>query len=134
MVRNTRLISSLLAAEILATTGFSTFASLLVELSRLWHLDPARAGWIASSYLMGYAVAVPALVGMTDSVDPRSIYAAGCAIGFVAGGGFASLASGFWSGLVFRAMAGRPSSARDGDSEDFAPDPRSRRSRPERPR
>jgi MFS family permease len=101
-----RLITGLQAAGILAMTGFSTFASLLVELSRLWHLDPARAGWIASAYLVGYAVGVPVLVGLTDRIDSRAVYAGGCAIGFLSGAGFASVASGFWSAVAFRAIAG----------------------------
>jgi MFS family permease len=106
MIEKIRLIVGLQAAEILAMTGFSTFASLLVELSRLWHLDPAQAGWIASAYLLGYAVAVPVLVGLTDRVESRFVYASGYVIGFIAGGGFAYLANGFWSAVAFRAMAG----------------------------
>lgn len=106
MIEKIRVIVGLQAAEILAMTGFSTFASLLVELSRLWHLDPAQAGWIASAYLLGYAVAVPVLVGLTDRVESRFVYASGCVIGFIAGGGFAYLANGFWSALALRAMAG----------------------------
>lgn len=86
--------------------GFATFASLLVELARIWRLDPARAGWISSAYLIGYALAVPALVGMTDRIDSRAIYFAGSAIGVIAGAGFAWLASGFWSAMLFRALAG----------------------------
>lgn len=105
-VKKTRLIAGLLAAEICAMAGFSAYASLLVELARRWHLNPAQAGWISSAYLAGYAIAVPALVGMTDRFDPRAIYAVGSAIGVAAGCGFASLANGFWSAFLFQAMAG----------------------------
>jgi MFS family permease len=106
MERNPRLIAGLLAAEICTMGGFAPFASLLVELSRRWHLNPAQAGWIGSAYLIGYAVSVPALVGMTDRIDSRVVYAAGCAAGLAAGFGFAWLASGFWSAFALRALAG----------------------------
>ncbi len=86
--------------------GYAPFASLLVELSRLWRLDPAHAGWISSAYLIGYALAVPALVGMTDRVDSRAIYVAGSVLGVVGGAGFAWFAHGFASAFVFRAIAG----------------------------
>lgn len=86
--------------------GFAPFASLLVELSHLWRLNPAHAGWISSAYLIGYAIAVPALVGMTDRVDARAIYVAGCAFGVIGGAGFAWLARGFAGAFVFRALAG----------------------------
>jgi MFS family permease len=96
----------MLAAEICAMAGFAPFASLLVELSHLWRLDPTHAGWISSAYLIGYALAVPALVGMTDRIDARAIYVAGSAFGVIGGGGFAWLAHGFASAFVFRAIAG----------------------------
>ena len=105
-MKNSRLVVGLAAAQIFAMAGFAPFASLLVELSHLWHLDPTHAGWISSAYLIGYAIAVPALVGMTDRVDSRAIYATGCALGIVGGAGFAWLAHGFASAFMFRAIAG----------------------------
>jgi MFS family permease len=106
LLKNARLVAGVIGAEICAMTGFATFASLLVELSRVWRLDPTQAGWIGSAYLLGYALAVPALVGMTDRIDSRAIYTAGSAIGVFAAGGFASFASGFWSAFLLRALAG----------------------------
>jgi len=86
--------------------GYATFASLLVELSHRWQLDPVQAGWIGSAYLIGYALAVPALVGMTDRIDSRAIYLIGAALGVTSGCGFAWLADGFWSAMLFRALGG----------------------------
>jgi MFS family permease len=86
--------------------GYAAFASLLVELSHRWKLDPVQAGWIGSAYLLGYALAVPALVGMTDRIDSRAIYLVGAALGVISGCGFAWLAHGFWSAMLFRALAG----------------------------
>jgi MFS family permease len=101
-----RLAGGLIAAEICSMAGYAAFASLLVELSHRWQLDPVQAGWIGSAYLIGYAVAVPALVGMTDRVDSRAIYLVGAALGVISGCGFAWLAGGFWSAMLFRALAG----------------------------
>lgn len=104
--RTARLVAGTLAAEVCAMAGYAPFASLLVELSRLWRLDPAHAGWISSAYLIGYALAVPMLVGMTDRVDARAIYVAGSALGVIGGAGFAWFAHGFFSAFIFRAIAG----------------------------
>lgn len=101
-----RLAGGLIAAEICSMAGYAAFASLLVELSHRWQLDPVQAGWIGSAYLIGYALAVPALVGMTDSVDSRAIYLVGAALGVISGCGFAWLAGGFWSAMLFRAIGG----------------------------
>jgi MFS family permease len=101
-----RLAGGLIAAQIFSMAGYAAFASLLVELSHLWQLDPVQAGWIGSAYLIGYALAVPALVGMTDRVDSRAIYLVGAALGAISGCGFAWLAGGFWSAMLFRALSG----------------------------
>lgn len=101
-----RLVGGLIAAEIFSMAGYAAFASLLVELSHRWQLDPVQAGWIGSAYLLGYALAVPALVGMTDRIDSRAIYLVGAALGVTSGCGFAWLARGFWSAMLFRALAG----------------------------
>ena len=101
-----RLLGGLIAAEIFSMAGYAAFASVLVELSHRWRLDPVQAGWIGSAYLIGYALAVPALVGMTDRIDSRVIYLFGAALGVVSGCGFAWLARGFWSAMLFRALGG----------------------------
>lgn len=100
------LIAGMIAAKICCMTGSAAFASTLVELSGLWRLDATRAGWIGSAYLIGYAVAVPFLVGVTDRVDARMVFLFGAALGAVAFGGFAMLARGMWTAFLFQAMAG----------------------------
>lgn len=106
LMNKPRLVGGLIAAEIFSMAGYAAFASLLVELSHRWRLDPVQAGWIGSAYLIGYALAVPALVGMTDRIDSRAIYLMGAALGVISGCGFAWLARGFWSAMLFRALAG----------------------------
>jgi MFS family permease len=101
-----RLVGGLIAAEIFSMAGYAAFASLLVELSHRWQLDPVQAGWIGSAYLLGYALAVPALVGMTDRIDSRVVYLVGTALSVISGCCFAWLANGFWSAMLFRALGG----------------------------
>jgi MFS family permease len=86
--------------------GSATFASTLAELARLWHLDSARAGWISSAYFIGYTIAVPLLVALTDRFDPRKIYLTGCLVGACAGMGFWRFANGLWSASLLQALAG----------------------------
>jgi MFS family permease len=86
--------------------GSATFASTLSELARLWNLDSTHAGWISSAYFLGYTVAVPLLVALTDRFDPRKIYLAGCLIGACASVGFSRFANGLWSASLLQALAG----------------------------
>jgi MFS family permease len=86
--------------------GSAAFASILVKMVSLWHLDSTRAGWIGGAYFLGYSVGVPLLVALTDRFDPRAIYLTSCAIGLIANTGLSLVASGFWSAFLFQALAG----------------------------
>jgi len=105
-LRALRLVGLLFIAQICCLSGFAAFASTLVKLASLRHLDSTRAGWISSAYFLGYTIGVPLLVALTDRVDPRVIYLAGCATGAIAGSGLALFANGFWSAFLFQALAG----------------------------
>jgi MFS family permease len=101
-----RLIALLSAASLFGMLGFSSFASLLPQFQLLWDLNNTDAGWIGGIYYVGYVLAVPLLVGATDRADPRKIYLLALAIGGAASCGYALFAQGFWSALLFRALAG----------------------------
>jgi len=105
-LRAIRLVGFLFIAQICCLSGFAAFASNLVKLTSLWHLDSTRAGWISSAYFLGYTIGVPLLVALTDRFDPRAIYLTGCATGTIAGCGLALFANGFWSAFLFQALAG----------------------------
>ncbi len=100
------LILTLCVAEVLGMLGISIFPALLPTLQSEWTLSNAQAGWITGIYYGGYMLAVPVLVGLTDRVDARGIYLASTALAGLGLLGFAVLAQGFWSALVFRAIAG----------------------------
>ena len=61
-------------AEILGILGFFAFPALLPTFIEQWHLTNTEAGWINAVFFLGYMLAVPVLVSLTDRVDPRRIY------------------------------------------------------------
>ncbi len=100
------LLVTLCIAQVLAMTSFANFAALLPDFMVLWDLSNTEAGWIGGIYYAGYVVAVPLLVGMTDSVDAKRIYLFSIGVGVIASLGYAVLAEGFWSAMVFRFLSG----------------------------
>lgn len=106
MNKSARLIASMCVAEVATMAGVFAFPALLPTFVTEWALSNTEAGWIAGIYFGAYAIFVPVLVALTDRVDARWIYLLGASLAVVSSGGFALLAGGFWSGLLFRALAG----------------------------
>ncbi|MGZ8996809.1 MAG: MFS transporter, partial [Rhodospirillales bacterium] len=100
------LLPTLCVAEVLTMVGVFAFPALLPTFAADWRLTNTQAGWIAGIYFAAYAGAVPLLVAATDRIDARRIYVFGAAVAALASAGFALLASGFWSALSLRALAG----------------------------
>ena len=100
------LIAVMCLAEVLAMTGFATYWSLLPVLQPEWHMSNAMAGWLSGAFFGGYVLVVPFLTAMTDRVDARYVFVLGALLS--AGGlvGLAFLATGFWSALPWRVIAG----------------------------
>ncbi len=106
MNKGARLIASMCVAEVATMAGVFAFPALLPVFVTDWTLSNTEAGWIAGVYFGAYALFVPVLVAATDRVDARWIYLFGATLAVISSGGFALLAEGFWTGLLFRAMAG----------------------------
>lgn len=100
------LVFAMCVAQILAMIGFASFAALLPTFISEWRLTNAEAGWISGLYFAGYMGAVPVLVGITDRIDPRTIFVSSTALGALASIGFALFAEGLWTGAILRALAG----------------------------
>jgi MFS family permease len=100
------LLPLLCGAEVLTMVGVFAFPALLPTFAAEWRLSNAQAGWIAGIYFAAYAAAVPVLVAVTDRIDARLIYVFGAGVAGAASASFAALASGFWSALALRALAG----------------------------
>ena len=100
------LIAVLCLAEVLAMSGFAAYWSLLPVLQPAWGMTNAAAGWLSGAFFGGYVLVVPFLTAMTDRVDARYVFILGALLS--AGGlvGLAFLATGFWSALPWRAIAG----------------------------
>lgn len=101
-----RLVMALCAAEVLTMVGVFAFPAVLPTLLAEWQLSNVEAGWIGGVYFAGYAAAVPVLVGLTDRVDARRIYVVGASVAAMSAAGFAAVADGFWSAMIFRALGG----------------------------
>lgn len=96
----------LCGVEILGLAGLATFAALLPFFLEAWQLSNVQAGWVSAVYYGAYVAAVPLLTVLTDRRDARGILVFSLLIGAAAALGFAWLASGFWSALIFRFLAG----------------------------
>jgi predicted MFS family arabinose efflux permease len=94
------------AAQACAQIGAFAVAALLPTLIDEWSLSHTEAGWIGGIYYASYTLAVPLLSSLTDRVDPRRIYLGSVALTALAFAGFATLAAGFWSALLFRSLMG----------------------------
>ena len=100
------IVGTMCVAELFGMLGVFAFPALLPSFLKLWSLSNLQAGWINGIYFAGYTVAVPFLTSLTDRIDARRIYLAFCFIGILSNLGFAFLASGFWSALIFRGLSG----------------------------
>ena len=94
------------AAQACAQIGAFGVAALLPTLITAWSLSNTEAGWISGIYYAAYTVVVPLLSSLTDRVDPKRVYLGSVALTAVAFAGFAWVATGFWSALMFRALMG----------------------------
>ncbi len=101
-----RLILLLCLAQVVGMAGFANFPALLPTFLDEWRLSNTEAGWISGIYYLGYVGLVPVLVSLTDRVDPRRIYLGAMALSAVATLAFGLAATGFWSALLLRTLAG----------------------------
>ena len=106
MRRPAALIAVMCLTEVLAMTGFAAYWSLLPVLQPAWHMSNATAGWLSGAFFGGYVLAVPLLTAITDRVDARYVSILGALISAGALVGLALLATGFWSALPWRVLAG----------------------------
>lgn len=101
-----RLILALCTAQVLTMAGVFAFPALLPTFVGEWGLSKTEAGWIAGLYFASYALAAPPILALTDRIDARLVLLAGALTTALAAGGFALLADGFWTALLFRVLAG----------------------------
>jgi len=93
-------------SELLGMMVISNYAALLPVLQKEWSLTNAEAGWIFSSFQIGYVLAVVFLASLTDYVNPKKIYIASLFWTGIAGIFFALFSAGLYSALVLRGLMG----------------------------
>jgi len=71
-----------------------------------WSLSASEAGLMASSFAVGYMLAVPFLATITDRIDARIVLLIGSALSALATFSFGLLADGLWSAAAIWALAG----------------------------
>jgi MFS family permease len=81
-------------------------AVMAQHLIPLWGLSASEAGIMASAYSLGYMVAVPVLMTLTDRIDARIILLLGSALMGVATVAFGIFAAGLWSATLLWGLAG----------------------------
>ncbi|MBV8150598.1 MAG: MFS transporter [Candidatus Eremiobacteraeota bacterium] len=104
--RSLRVMALMICAEALAMLGVSALAATLPTLIAQWGLTSTQAGWLSGTFYLGYALAVPLLVSLTDRIDSRAIFFFGCVLGALAYLGFATAAHGLWTATGLWAIAG----------------------------
>lgn len=101
-----RIVAAICAAQAATQLGAYAVSALLPTLIPLWGLSNTEAGWIAGISYLSYMATVPVLTALTDRVDARWIYLPSAALFAAAYLGFATLADGLWSALLFRVLSG----------------------------
>lgn len=96
----------LLAAQILSMLGFATYPALLPGLRAQWALSNAAAGLIGSAFFTGYVATVSYSSALTDRVDGRKVYFAGCLLSAAGLLGFGLFARGLWSAALCQTLLG----------------------------
>lgn len=101
-----RLVALMCAAQVLVQIGAFFWPALVPEMIVRWQLTNSEAGWITAAFYGAYMLAVPVLVTLTDRYDAKRVYLGGVAAMVLGHALFGSVADGFWSALIARALTG----------------------------
>ncbi len=93
-------------SEIGTMMVFSNYSALLPILQKEWSLTNGQAGWIFSSYQIGYILSVAFLISLTDYTHPKYIYIITALWAGIFGILFSFWAEGFQSALILRTLTG----------------------------
>ena len=55
--------------QMISMVGFAIWPIYLIDLQAQWKLSNSEAGWISGSFYIGYVIATPFLVSLTDTFD-----------------------------------------------------------------
>jgi len=100
------ILATICTAEVLSMLSVAAVPALLPTFIAEWSLTKTDAGWLNGIYYLGYLSAVPVLVSLTDRKPAHRIYFICMAISGIGTLGFAFLADGFYSAMLFRILSG----------------------------
>ena len=100
------LVVSVCLCCVISMIGISLWPVFLIQLRDVWALTNSQIGWISGAYFIGYVLATPIMVGLTDFVDSRFMFICGCISSFLGCIGFAFFANDFLSAALFYALIG----------------------------
>jgi len=98
--------AAIVTAQMLAQIGAFALPALLPAYMARWGLSATQAGWLVGAFFAAYVVMVPILLALTDRYPARYVYLLGTGLTALSHVGFALVADGFWSALMFRLLAG----------------------------
>ena len=98
--------AAIVVAQMLAQTGAFALPALLPTYMARWSLSATEAGWLVGAFFAAYVAMVPILLALTDRYPARRVYLLGTGLTALSHLGFALIADGFWSALMFRILAG----------------------------
>ena len=104
--RPTALITITCMAAVLAMISYAIWPVFLVSLGPEWGLTNTEIGWISGAYFIGYVVATPLLVGLTDIIDAKRVFIGGSLTAAIGCAGFATITEGFWGAAVTWSLVG----------------------------
>lgn len=102
-----RLLALLSTAELLGMSLWFAASAVAPQLSALWGLDAAQAGWLTTIVQLGFVTgtAVTAALNLADIVPSRILFASAALAGAIANAAILA-AGGFTSALVLRFLTG----------------------------
>jgi MFS family permease len=102
-----RLLALLSTAELLGMSLWFAASAVAPQLSALWGLDGAQAGWLTTVVQLGFVTgtALTAALNLADIVPSRILFASSALAGAIANAAIVT-AGGFHSALVLRFLTG----------------------------
>lgn len=105
-ISGSALVFLMCLVQVASLLGASAFVTLLPHFMELWSLTGSQAGILSGVYYAGYVLFVPFLVGLSDTMDARTIFMWSSLLLMISLIGFGLWAEGFWSAFFFRLLGG----------------------------
>ncbi|MEZ5816867.1 MAG: MFS transporter [Hyphomicrobiaceae bacterium] len=106
-LREGRLVAAMCVAQVANLLSHVAVPAVMAKhLIPAWGLSASEAGLMAGAYSLGYMLAVPVLMTLTDRVDARLVLLVGSASMAAATVAFGVFADGFLSATIFWTLAG----------------------------